>query len=291
MVRLQHSEKGFTLVELAIVMTIIGLLIGGILKGQMLMQNARVTAEVAEVKAISAAMTTFKDMYSAVPGDMPSAGTRLVGCGAAPGTNCTPSSANAGDGIVGLPTWTTAAGAAWTAPAYAAASPAGANPLVDQERYLFWQHLLLANLIGNVTNAPLFTATNWAFGVTHPDIKLGGGFQVGYDSGNPGQGDTAQTAADIAGISGTIIAQVTGAELPGGIALSGAISGNILTPQLAQQIDLKMDDGKPASGYVQAFGVQTSCMDVASAPDTAAAPGYLTSVSTTDCGLIFRIEN
>ncbi|TAL35563.1 MAG: prepilin-type N-terminal cleavage/methylation domain-containing protein, partial [Alphaproteobacteria bacterium] len=39
-----NTQKGFTLVELAIVMTIIGLLIGGILKGQELMQNARITA-------------------------------------------------------------------------------------------------------------------------------------------------------------------------------------------------------------------------------------------------------
>jgi len=122
---------------LAIVMTIIGLLIGGILKGQMLMQNARVTAEVAEVKAISAADTTFKDMYSAVPGDMPNAGTRLVGCGAAPGTNCTPAAAFAGDGIVGNPAWSSVAGAAWAVTNYAAASPAAANTLVDQERYLF----------------------------------------------------------------------------------------------------------------------------------------------------------
>ena len=36
-----RSEAGFTLVELAIVMIIIGLLIAGVLKGQALIQNAR----------------------------------------------------------------------------------------------------------------------------------------------------------------------------------------------------------------------------------------------------------
>ena len=36
------SEQGFTLVELAIVMVIIGLLIGGILKGQELINNAKI---------------------------------------------------------------------------------------------------------------------------------------------------------------------------------------------------------------------------------------------------------
>ena len=53
------NQKGFTLVELAIVMTIIGLLIGGVLKGQELMENARVTSTVAQVKGYEgAAMLT-----------------------------------------------------------------------------------------------------------------------------------------------------------------------------------------------------------------------------------------
>jgi prepilin-type N-terminal cleavage/methylation domain-containing protein len=91
-----NTQEGFTLVELAIVMTIIGLLIGGILKGQELMTNARVTAEVAQVKGISAAMTTFKDMFNATPGDMTGAGTRLVGCPGALGVNCNPLVGNPG---------------------------------------------------------------------------------------------------------------------------------------------------------------------------------------------------
>jgi prepilin-type N-terminal cleavage/methylation domain-containing protein len=55
------SQAGFTLVELAIVMIIIGLLIAGVLKGQELIANARVTSTVAQVKAIDAAISTFKD--------------------------------------------------------------------------------------------------------------------------------------------------------------------------------------------------------------------------------------
>ena len=48
----QTSQAGFTLVELAIVMIIIGLLIAGVLKGQELIANARVTSTVAQIKAI-----------------------------------------------------------------------------------------------------------------------------------------------------------------------------------------------------------------------------------------------
>ena len=66
----QTSQAGFTLVELAIVMIIIGLLIAGVLKGQELIGNARVTSTVAQIKAIDAATSTFKDTYAALPGDM-----------------------------------------------------------------------------------------------------------------------------------------------------------------------------------------------------------------------------
>ena len=63
-----RAQAGFTLVELAIVMIIIGLLIAGVLKGQALINNARVTSTVAQTKAIEAATTTFKDTYAALAG-------------------------------------------------------------------------------------------------------------------------------------------------------------------------------------------------------------------------------
>ena len=80
----QTSQAGFTLVELAIVMIIIGLLIAGVLKGQELIANARVTSTVAQIKAIDAATSTFKDTYDSLPGDMTAPTTRLPNCLAAP---------------------------------------------------------------------------------------------------------------------------------------------------------------------------------------------------------------
>src|ERR1035438_6434502 len=80
----QKSQAGFTLVELAIVMIIIGLLIGGVLKGQQLIDNARVTATVAQINSITAAVISFREMYNDLPGDIINPGGRLPDCGAAP---------------------------------------------------------------------------------------------------------------------------------------------------------------------------------------------------------------
>lgn len=267
-----NTQKGFTLVELAIVMTIIGLLIGGILKGQELMENARVTSTVAQVKSYSAAVTSFKDMYNAYPGDMALAGTRLVGCPGAAGISCNPQAAGAGNNIVGLATWSTA----WGAPGITATVPAGAAN-VDGEKYLFWSHLLLANLIGGVTDQGLTTATTFAFGTTNPEAKISGGFVVGYATGVVGL-NSPQLAGT--GLSGTILAQVVDPTL----ALAGAASTLPLAPLRAAQIDRKMDDGRPATGYVQAYGVALSCYQ------SAALLAYNETVATKDCGLLYRIE-
>ena len=64
-----QSQKGFTLVELSIVLIIIGLLIGGILKGQELIRNAQSKALIAQLDAYRAANNGFIDKYGQYPGD------------------------------------------------------------------------------------------------------------------------------------------------------------------------------------------------------------------------------
>ena len=58
-------------------MIIIGLLIGGVLKGQQLITNAQIAATVAQIKAIDAATTSFRDNYAGMAGDITGANTRL----------------------------------------------------------------------------------------------------------------------------------------------------------------------------------------------------------------------
>jgi prepilin-type N-terminal cleavage/methylation domain-containing protein len=64
-----RNQKGFTLVEIAIVLVIIGLLIGGVLKGQSMIQNAKVKRVVKSADEVRAAFYTFYDKYGVYPGD------------------------------------------------------------------------------------------------------------------------------------------------------------------------------------------------------------------------------
>ncbi len=64
------KQSGFTLVEIAIVLVIIGLLLGGILKGQELINSARVRNLADQNSGIQAAYYGFIDRYRQVPGDM-----------------------------------------------------------------------------------------------------------------------------------------------------------------------------------------------------------------------------
>jgi prepilin-type N-terminal cleavage/methylation domain-containing protein len=74
-----RNQKGFTLVEIAIVMVIIGLLIGGVLKGQEMIKNAKIKRVVKTSDEMRAAIYTYQDRFGYLPGDDPSATTHLAG--------------------------------------------------------------------------------------------------------------------------------------------------------------------------------------------------------------------
>lgn len=68
---MHRPATGFTLIELAIVLVIIGLLLGGVLKGQELIESARVRNIISQLDSIKAACYAFQDKYRALPGDYP----------------------------------------------------------------------------------------------------------------------------------------------------------------------------------------------------------------------------
>lgn len=62
-------KRGFTLVELSIVLVVIGLLVGGILVAQSMISTSLITKQVIQFQQYDAAVANFKTKYSSLPGD------------------------------------------------------------------------------------------------------------------------------------------------------------------------------------------------------------------------------
>ena len=248
-----RSEAGFTLVELAIVMIIIGLLIAGVLKGQALIQNAQVTATVAQDKAIEAATTTFKDTYNMLPGDITSPNTKLPNCGAAP---CL--TAGNGDGIL-------------------TNLPSDAPNTAADEGHQFFVHLNAASLITGIV--PGVGAAADVFGGNLPEGKISGtGFFAGGSTG------VAALVSQIGAIlpAGGEYLTLTGSPTTA----AGAAATLGLRPDQALRIDTKLDDGSPDTGEVRAFGGATC--GVAGAAGTGGT--YTTTTTNNVCGLYIHFQ-
>jgi prepilin-type N-terminal cleavage/methylation domain-containing protein len=128
--RIIRRQAGFTLVEIAIVLVIIGLLLGGILKGQEMITQARIKNVINDFNGISAAYFSYQDRYRAIPGDDAGAEGRWSGATPALAGTSLPTMSN---GIVE---------GSWNA-----------DPTVSPipETRLFWWHLRLAGFIAGPT--------------------------------------------------------------------------------------------------------------------------------------------
>ena len=97
------KQQGFTLVEIAIVMVIIGLLLGGVLKGQAIIKNAQIKNLENSANGVATAIYTYQDRYRALPGDDSNTVTRFgTGVTAGDGTGTIDSAFNTGSGEASL---------------------------------------------------------------------------------------------------------------------------------------------------------------------------------------------
>jgi prepilin-type N-terminal cleavage/methylation domain-containing protein len=96
---MRKPQAGFTLIEIAIVLVIIGLLLGGVLKGQELITSARVRNLISQQDGIKAAYFGFLDRFRALPGDYTAAVTNIPNVGTAAGCGgIAPQAAGNGNG-------------------------------------------------------------------------------------------------------------------------------------------------------------------------------------------------
>jgi prepilin-type N-terminal cleavage/methylation domain-containing protein len=118
-IKMNKQQSGFTLVEIAIVLVIIGLLLGGVLKGQELINSAKVKNFANDFRNIPLFIYGYQDKFRAIPGD----DSRAV-------TNIGASANGDGNGRIGG-TWDSTNGA--------------------DESVLFWEHVRKANLAAGPT--------------------------------------------------------------------------------------------------------------------------------------------
>lgn len=123
------KQTGFTLIELAIVLVIIGLLLGGVLKGQELINSAKVKNMASDFKNIQVYIYGYQDKFKALPGDDAGAVAHVGGTLATTGT-----------------------------PGNAVIEGNWDSTTQTEESYLFWQHVRLAGLAPGTTD-PAIPAT------------------------------------------------------------------------------------------------------------------------------------
>ncbi len=232
-----HAENqrlgGFTLLEMAIVISIIALLIGGIYAGKQLVYTAKIDAQVAQIQRFDAAASTFKLKYGYLPGDIPN--PSAVGLY----QPATAAYVGNGDGFITDHVGVARIGAATASYYYTG------------EITLFWRHLSQAGLIdGNYTDDGMGTVAGVP-GVAFPMSKMyknWGIVVMSYDTYGNGAGQSNNYF---------YLGALASPGAPYG-AYSGTSAGNhyfgssILSPLDALLIDQKIDDGMPLTGTVQA---------------------------------------
>jgi len=256
-------NRGFSLVELSIVLVILGLLTGGILAGQSLIRASELRSVVTSHQRYSAAITTFRDEYAGFPGDFEDA-TRFWGRTTA-SLGCTTNSSAAitspgscdgnGDQSLSNPTSTGNYG----------------------EIFLFWQHLAYAGLIEGK-----YTGYSGSGGAGHS--VPGTNVPAGKISNS---GWSVQYLGNFAGTSGDMFALDYGNTMIAGLAQStNNTASPMLKPEEAWNIDTKLDDGKPAYGrLVTRF--YSSCTSGAVSETSYSAAVYNVSSSSVVCALYF----
>ena len=218
-----NKQTGFTLIELAIVLVIIGLLLGGVLRGQELINSAKVKNMANDFRSIPVYIYGYQDKFKAFPGDDKAATTHV---GATTNGN--------GNGALE---------GSWFN-----------NLASTSESYQFWQHVRLANLAPGATNAtnPDWRPTN-ADG--NPIGIMAGTNSITATAMLDGAGAAIKGSYIICsqGILGKYVTQLDTNIDDGNSATGSMLAAKTNTPAAALAADTGTID--PAASYVVCYGV------------------------------------
>lgn len=232
-IKAQHyPQSGFTLVELAIVLVIIGLLVGGVLVGQDLIKGAEINAVVTQRDAYDAAVNTFRGKYNQIPGDITNAAQFNL---SSTGQAATTGNGN-GNRLI---------------------ESAGTTGVVGYlgEPVMMFRHLSEANMISETVSVTSYATNPTISDTTMPIAKNGKGNRI-YVATTGGLNYYL-----LGGFSGTVAATT---------AAFGTAPADALTPTDAYQIDTKIDDGVANTGTIRPITVAAGATSIAAAGEASA---------------------
>lgn len=242
--RLLRKQSGFTLVEMAIMLMVMGFLVAGVLLGQSLLKNSQMRGVLNDVERFDQAVEEFQTVFNMLPGDVSSPG------GAALWTAATACYGD-GDGVV----------------EYQSATACGAG--VTSEWFAAWRHLSYQGLVnGQFTGSPAGVLPDIGTNVPVSDIN-GAGFSFYNITNATAAGHTVLPAENYVGLYIAFGGVQTGAvAYGGGVGAANQnlpyLGGSAITPEQARAIDMKADDGIPDDGRILgtpvAFGRCTSAI-------------------------------
>lgn len=227
MTKSQHT-RGFTLLELSIVLIIITAIVGAVLVGRTMIMASQLQTTMTDISNLTSAIGQFKQTYQALPGDMVGAatmwGTDSSGCPGGGGSTGTCD--GDGNGKIG---------------------PVCSGGSIDftngNESFRVWQHLnaagLYASTLSGVTAGGTYTLKS---GINVPASPIQGGLYHVMWMDDPALCSNNFGLISGSGAYGNIIELVTGS------------TSGVMTPEDAESIDRKMDDGIPNTGKVRTPG-------------------------------------
>lgn len=220
------------MVEIAIVVFIIGLVVGGLLAGAEMLHQGKIKATITLMQEIQQANLSFKDQYDGYPGDLKNAATVLPGA-AAP--------------IVGDPDITYGNNLIENTVGGYGGSASLDNGRFDGERSQFFFQLGLAGLTKPYTTAA-------TVGVGYPAVPLYPG--KGMFVAGPWTGIAGSSNMGIRLVARDSMYLFLGVCDPAGLNNSSFNDCGTMTPEEAYSIDTKLDDGLPISGKIIAHSFQ-----------------------------------
>ena len=235
--RKPSGKKGFTLIELSIVLVIIGLIVGGVLVGQDLIKAAEIRATVGQIEKMNAAVNTFRSKYNGIPGDLTATTATAFGLFSTGMTG--------GDGL--------GDGDSLVEGTAGAAVNMG-------ESLAFWRHLSDTTLVEGSFGGQMASA-----GIADDDLDSGT-MQNYFLPAKIGRGNYFSVNQN-SGVNFYVLSGMTDVT-----AASGATTYSpVLTPVESYNMDTKLDDGAPNTGIVLARGTATPFSPVATSQASWAA--------------------